>query len=86
VEGLPLERNDGLRVDPWWVNSVPPADSFYWVQIRVAANALGLAPTDSDIDAGTLEYRMHTLRGLTIYGAPISEPQARTRFNLTQSP
>lgn len=86
MDGLPLERNDALRVDDWWLNSVPPPDSFYWVQIRVAANALGIAPTDSEIDAGTLEYGLHLLRGLTIYGAPITQSQAVTRLRLTRSP
>lgn len=37
----PATTRPALVVDHWWIDNVPPKDSFYWVQIRDKATALG---------------------------------------------
>jgi hypothetical protein len=74
---LPLPRNEALTVDDYWVENVPPPDSFYWAQIAVVGKGLGV----TGMTPAETECNIHIRWGLTIYGAPITPAQANQRLS-----
>ena len=75
---LPLPRNEALTVDRYWIENVPPPESFYWAQVRVVGQGLGV----TGMTPAETECNIHIRRGLTIYGAPITPAQALNRLTL----
>lgn len=80
---FPPEPRDGLTVDEFWINNVPPATSPYWVIVRKAAAALksdGCTGVKDFYKDSCLEHDIHWRTGRTVFGVPITTAQANTRF------
>lgn len=80
---FPPEPRDGLTVNDFWTDNVPPESSPYWTIVRKVAGILKsdgcTGVKDYFLDA-CLEHDIHWRTGRTVFGVSITTGQANRRF------